>query len=87
MTLVKTTEMRNLVGKRGCKCIQTTCSQAAFSVCLACCVILVFDSFNTFLQAEEPLSRYTIPEVISESDGVQSVDLEEPDVLKDFDSI
>ena len=66
-------------------------------------VIPVFDSFDTFLQAEEPLihllyhstlhlyrsklSRFTLPEVISESDGVQSVDLEDPDVLKDFESI
>ena len=66
-------------------------------------VIPVFDSFDTFLQAEEPLihllyhstlhlyrsklSRFTLPEVISESDGVQSVNLEDPDVLKDFESI
>ena len=66
-------------------------------------VISVFDSFDTFLQAEEPLihllyhstlhlyrsilSRFTLPEVISESDGVQSVNLEDPDVLKDFESI
>ena len=66
-------------------------------------VISVFDSFDTFLQAEEPLihllyhstlhlyrsilSRFTLPEVISESDGVQSVYLEDPDVLKDFESI
>ena len=66
-------------------------------------VIPVFDSFDTFLQAEEPLihllyhstlhlyrsklSRFTLPEVISESDGVQGVDLEDPDVLKDFESI
>ena len=66
-------------------------------------VISVFDSFDTFLQIEEPLihllyhstlhlyrsilSRFTLPEVISESDGVQSVNLEDPDVLKDFESI
>ena len=65
--------------------------------------IPVFHSFDTFLQAEEPLihllyhstlhlyrsklSRFTLPEVISESDGVQGVDLEDPDVLKDFESI
>ena len=66
-------------------------------------VIPVFDTFNTFLQAEEPLihilyhstlhlyhsllSRFILPEVISEPDGVQSIDLEDLDVLKYFNSI
>ena len=60
-------------------------------------------SFNTFLQAKEPLiyilyhstlrlyrsllSRFILPEVIAEPDGVQSIDLEDPDVLKDFNSV
>ena len=63
-------------------------------------VIPMFDSFNTFLQAEEPLihilyhsnlrlyrsllSNFILPEVISESDIVFSIDLEDPDVLKEF---
>ena len=66
-------------------------------------VISIFDSFNTFVQAEEPLihilyhstlrlyhslhSRFILLEVISESDDVLSIDLEDPDVLKDFSSI
>ena len=61
-------------------------------------VIPIFDSFNTFLQAEEPLihilyhstlhlyrsllSRFILLEVISESDDVLSIDLEDPDVLR-----
>ena len=66
-------------------------------------VIPVFDSFNNFLQNEEPfiqilhqstwcfcsslLSRFILREVSSESDDVISIDLEEPDVLKDFNSM
>ena len=66
-------------------------------------VISIFDSFNTFMQAEEPLihilyhsmlclyhsllSRFILIEVISESDDVLSIDLEDPDILKDFNSI
>ena len=58
--------------------------------------ILILVSFNIFLQAEEPLihllydstlwlyrsllSRFILPEVISESDDVLSVDLEHSDV-------
>ena len=61
-------------------------------------VIPIFDSFNTFLQAEEPLihilyhstlhlyrsllSRFILLEVISESDDVLSIYLEDPDVLR-----
>ena len=61
-------------------------------------VILIFDSFNTFLPAEEQLiyilhhptmrlyrsllSRFILSEVISESDDVLSFDLEDPDVLR-----
>ena len=60
------------------------------------------DRFNTFRQAEEALihilyhstlrlyysllSRFILLEVISESGGVQCIDLEDPDVLKDFDN-
>ena len=66
-------------------------------------VIPTFNSFNTFLQAEEPLihilhhstlrlyrsllSRFILPEVISESDDVLSIDLDDPDVLKDYNSM
>ena len=66
-------------------------------------VIPIFNSFNTFLQAEEPLihilhhstlrlyrsllSRFILPEVISESDDVLSIDLGDPDVLKDYNSM
>ena len=66
-------------------------------------VIQIFDSFNTFLQNEEPLihvlyhctlcfchsllSRLILREVVSESDDVISIDLEEADFLKDFNSI
>ena len=66
-------------------------------------IIRIFDSFNTFLQAGAPLihildhstvrlcssllSRSILPEVISESDGELSIDLEDPDVLRDFNSI
>ena len=66
-------------------------------------IIPIFDSSNTFLQNEEPLihilyhstlcfcrsllSRFILHEVISESDNVFSNDLEEPDVLKDFNSM
>ena len=61
-------------------------------------VIPIFDSFNTFLQAKEPLihilyhstlwlycsllSRFILPEVLSELD-----DLEDPDVLKDLNNL
>ena len=63
-------------------------------------VIPIFDSFNTFLKAEETLiyifyhytsrlcssllSRFVLFEVISVSDDALSIDLEDPDVLKDF---
>ena len=66
-------------------------------------VIPIFDSFNTFLQVEEPLihvlchstlrlyrsllSRFILLEVISESNDVLSIDLVDPDVLKDFNSV
>ena len=66
-------------------------------------VIPLFDSFNTFLQAEEPLihvlyqstmrlyrsllSRFMLPEIIASSDDVLSIDLEDPDILKDYNSI
>ena len=63
-------------------------------------VIPIFDNFNTFLQAEEilihilyhstlnlyrsVLSKFILPEVISESDDVLSMDLGALNVLKDF---
>ena len=66
-------------------------------------VIPIFDSLNTFLQAEEPLIHklyhstlrlyrsllaiFILLELISESDDVLSIDLEDPNVLKDFNSI
>ena len=66
-------------------------------------VIPIFDSFNTLLQAEETLihilyhstlhfycsllSIFILIEVISESNDMLSIDLEDPDVLKDFNSI
>ena len=66
-------------------------------------VIPIFDGLNTFLQDEEPLihilyhsilrlyrsllSKFILLEVISESDDVLSIDLQDPDVLKDFNSI
>ena len=66
-------------------------------------LIPTFDCFNTFLQAEEQLvrilyhstlrlycsllSRLILLEVISESDDVLGIDFEDPDVLKDFNSI
>ena len=66
-------------------------------------VIPIFDSFNNFLKAEEPLiyalyhstlclyrsllSRFILLEVTSESDDVLSIDLEHPDILKGFNSI
>ena len=66
-------------------------------------VIPIFDSFNTFLRAEEPLihilyhsalrlhrslvSRLILSEVISQSDDVQSINLEDSHVLKDFNII
>ena len=66
-------------------------------------VIPIFDYVDTFLLAEEPLihilyhstlrlycsllSRFILLEVISESDDVLSIDLEDPDGLKDFKSI
>ena len=62
-------------------------------------VIPIFDSFNTFLQSEEPLthvlyesttrlycsllSRFIIPEVISSTDDILSIDIEDPINLKD----
>ena len=65
--------------------------------------IPIFDSFNTFLPAEESLfyslyrstlrfyrslfSRFILFEVILEPDHVLRIDLEELDVLKDFNSI
>ena len=61
-------------------------------------VIQIFDSFNTFLQAEEPLIYilyhstlclyHSLPSrfIISELDDLFSIDLEDPDVLKDFKS-
>ena len=66
-------------------------------------VIPIFDNFDTSLQAEKPLihifyhstlrlyrlllSRFILLKVISESDDVLSIDFEDPDVLKDFNSI
>ena len=66
-------------------------------------VIPIFGSLNTFLQAEEPLIHklyhstlrlyrsllaiFILLELISESDDVLSIDLEDPNVLKDFNSI
>ena len=66
-------------------------------------VILILNTFNTFLQAEEPLihilyhstlhlycsflSRFILPEVISESHDVLSIDLDDPDFLKYLTSI
>ena len=66
-------------------------------------VIPIFDSFNTFLRFEEQiihilyhsslrlyrslLSRFILPEVISESDHMLSIDLGYPDFLKNFNSI
>ena len=65
--------------------------------------IPIFDSFNTFLPAEEPLiyilyhstlrlycslfSRFILFQVILEPDDVLRIDLEDLDVLKDFNSI
>ena len=66
-------------------------------------VIPIFDGFNNFLKAEEPLihtlyhstlclyrsllSRFILLEFTLESDDVLSIDLEHPDVLNDFNSI
>ena len=66
-------------------------------------VIPIFHCFNNFLQAEDPLihilyhftlrlycslrSRFFLFEVISESGDVLSIDIEDPDVLKDFNCI
>ena len=66
-------------------------------------VIPIFGSFNSFLKTEELLiqilyhatlclyrsllSRLILSEVISESDDVLSIDLENPDILNDFNSI
>ena len=62
-------------------------------------IIPIFNSFKTFLQAKEPLihstfrlyrsllSRFILLEVVSESYDVLSIDLEDPDVLKDFNSV
>ena len=66
-------------------------------------VIPIFGSLNTFLQDEEPLIHklylsalrlyrsllaiFILLELISESDDVLSIDLEDPNVLKDFNSI
>ena len=54
-------------------------------------VIRIFDSFNTFLQFGQRMihvlfSRFILPVVISESDDMLSIDLEDPDVLKDSKS-
>ena len=65
--------------------------------------IPIFDGFNAFLQAKEPLihilyhytlrlycsllSRFILLEVISVSDDVLSIDLDDPDVLNNFKSI
>ena len=62
-------------------------------------VILIFDSFNTFLKSEGPqvyvlyewttrlchslLSRFIIPEVTSSTDDILSIDIEDPITLKD----
>ena len=62
-----------------------------------------FGSFNTFLKAKEPLihilyhstlrfycpflSRFMLAENISESNDMLRIDLNDPDVLKDFNSI
>ena len=66
-------------------------------------VVVTFNSFNTFPQSEEQIidilyhsnlrlyrslfSRFNLPEVILELDDMLSTDLEDPDVLKDFNSI
>ena len=66
-------------------------------------VIPIFGSLNSFLKTEELLtqilyqatlslyrsllSRLILSEVISESDDVLSIDLEDPNVLNDFNSI
>ena len=66
-------------------------------------VIPIFDRFDTFLQAEELLihilyhsflrlyrlllSRFILLEVISEAGDVLNIDLEDPDIWKDFKSI
>ena len=66
-------------------------------------VIPIFDSFNAFLEAKEPLthilyhytlrlyrsllSRFILLEVISVSDDVLSIDLDDPDVMNNFKSI
>ena len=63
----------------------------------------IFNSFKTFLQAKEPLihilyhstlrlyrsllSRFILLEVVSESYDVLSIDLEDPDILKNFNSV
>ena len=66
-------------------------------------IIPIFGTFNTFLQPEEPLihilhhftlylyrsllSRFILPQVILESHDALSIDLVDPDILKDFNSI
>ena len=59
-------------------------------------VIPIFDSFNTFLQGEEPLihilycsllSKFILLEIISELDDVLSIDLKDSNVFIDFNSI
>ena len=66
-------------------------------------IIPILNSFKTFLQAKEPLihilyhstlrlyrsllSRFILLEVVSESYDVLIIDLEDPDVLKDFNSV
>ena len=61
-------------------------------------IIPIFDSFNTFLQSEQPLihvlnqstmrlyrsllSRFVLPEVISSSKNILSIDLDDPKLLK-----
>ena len=66
-------------------------------------VIPMFDSYNTFLQAPEPLvhllhqsttrllhsllSRFVLPEVISSAEDLSEIDLKDPSNLKDVNSI
>ena len=66
-------------------------------------VIPIFDSFNTFLQSEEPLihvlfqsgmrlyrsllTRFVLPEVIASTDDVLNIDLDDPSILKDYENV
>ena len=100
MTLLKTTQMRNLVEERGWFFKKPVSNLYAL---FGQPVTSIFDSFNTFLQADEPLVhilyhatlrlyrslllRLILLEVISESDDVLKIDLEDPDVLKNFNNI